>query len=803
MNYRVRRRGEELGIFPIEELRRRREIGEFSGGEYVQREGMSDWQVLDLVLQQGYQVIPPPIPPSPASGPGPGLVWGIIGGAVVCLFLIIVGFGFFVAKVQREVATTINQSHANYGLNQANPQAVATAGEPIQWTTRSQTYADEEKRDNEFSFRQWVDGYEQRGQRNPAYDAEADQFLRDFVAAGYGGPEDRNSTSLSDASDQLAGNTNCTDPLVLTVAGEVSLNQFDAMHRFERALMLYPQSRHRAFPRLYAMVRLTRLLGAGSVRGGELQTASLEQLETCFSDGSFTTNGDDQQEIGEIFINGWGYNFFAQNAASVSRIVHDAGPNYQWLALTLDGEREIIEAWAARGGGYADSVSDEGWQGFRSHLGSARGDFTAAWKLHPDWPLAPERMIYVSLGDSGLTEMRQWFDRTTMAQIDYARAWSDLRWGLRPRWYGNEKAMLALGVAAINTGRFDTDVPRKYSDCVSDVESELGLPAGQHIYGRKDIWPNLNRMYQGYVSHDATNQDLDGWRTSYAIVAYLAGEYGVARAQLEALNWKPVPVNMEGWGVDLSLMPDEVAARTGSLGTEITKAELARGMDDIGGALKHYKKLNDVPDPGARIKTFIEARLSELTAEKRLQQGDWVSLLPARDDDPDWVYCFGKAHVLSDGALEVESGAKGHMLYPRIRTGADFEVRGEFEVVHSANKNFQGGLVMGVPDFDGYEWYGFRLKRHDEEGDVVCFAQGWSRRQIVRHVILDDVTNSFDFTLQSGKVTALVNGVKVFDQAAVPANLYVAGDSWLVGLGAFSDSPDTIIRYRNVKLRKL
>jgi GYF domain 2 len=67
MNYRVRRRGEDLGVFPLEELQRRRESGEFTGGEYVQREGMGDWQALDLVLRQGYRVIPPPIPPSVAG----------------------------------------------------------------------------------------------------------------------------------------------------------------------------------------------------------------------------------------------------------------------------------------------------------------------------------------------------------------------------------------------------------------------------------------------------------------------------------------------------------------------------------------------------------------------------------------------------------------------------------------------------------------------------------------------------------------------------------------------------------------
>ncbi len=809
MNYRVRRKGEDLGFFPLEELRRRRETGEFTGGEYVQREGMTDWQALDLVLQQGYRVMPPRVPGAVSSGgPAPAIIWTIVGVAVVIVLLVLTGFGYFIARIQREMAINVDGIRNNAALNEMNPQAVATAGEPIVWTTNSQTYLDVQRREREFRLRQWVDGYELRGIRNPACEAEADLFLRTVIACDYGGPEATNTMSLDDEADKLGNNSNCTDPLVLTMAAESSMNQFDAIDRLNRALAAYPSSSHKAYPRLCAIVRLAGMLGGSSDRGGQLQTEALAQLSKCFTDGSFTPA--DQRSVGEIFVSGWGYNIFRAKGNSVCQIVDHAGPDYHWLALVLDGENEINQAWAARGSGYSDAVTDEGWRGFNSHLASARADLTAAWNLHPDWPLAPDRMITVSLGNGGLAAMRLWFDRTTQAQIDYPDAWSEMRWGLRPRWYGNEKAMLALGVAAINTGRFDTDVPRKYMDCIGDVESEMGLPVGQHIYGRKDIWPNLERMYDGYVNAPSQKQFRNGWRTSYAVVAYLAGKYHAARVQLEALNWEPLPVKMDGWGVDLSLMPLEVAARTGPLGKEIAAAERARAQDNIRGALKSYQKLNGKPDADARTRQFIQCRLDELTAENKLQKGEWISLLPARDNDPDWVYRFGKAHVLPGGALEVESGPRGHMLFPRIRAGSNFEVRGQFEVAHSANKNFQGGLVMGLPDFDGYDWYGFRLKRNnregnaqDWEGDQVCFAEGWTRSQIARHLVLNDVTNSFDFSLQDGKVTASVNGVKVFGQAAPPVTISVPKNSYLVGLGAFNDSPDTIIRYRNVQLRKL
>ncbi|HLX95370.1 MAG TPA: hypothetical protein VKU37_06490, partial [Verrucomicrobiae bacterium] len=564
---------------------------------------------------------------------------------------------------------------------------------------------------------------------------------------------------------------------------------------------VYPGSAHRAYPQFYTTVRLLGQLNNTSDQAGVLDTSALELLPKCFADGSFTP--DDQQEIAEIFVNGWGYDFFYYNAAPVCETVHRAGPAYQWLALVLDGERHIIEAWRARGGGYADSVSALGWQGFNENLAAARAALTQAWNLHPGFPLAPCRMIYVSLGDSDIREMRTWFDRTLTAQIDCPRAWSDLRWGLRPRWYGDEKAMLALGRAAIDTRRFDTDVPRKFFDCVSDVESEMDLPAGRHIYERADIWPELQKMYQGYIAEPSQSPWRAGWRTSYAVVAYFAGKYDVARGQLEALNWKLAPESLNNWGVDLSLMPFEVAARTGPLGAKISAAESARATDGLDAALKRYADLASAPDADARTREFIQRRLAQLTAARRLQDGQWVDLLPADDHDPDWVFSFGKVRRLADGALEVESGPKGHMLFSTVPAGMNFEVRGRFEVVHSSNTNFQAGLVMGVPDFDGYNWYGFRIKRHADEGDIVCLGRGWSRQQITQHVVLNDVTNSFDFTLQNGRATAFVNGIEVFHQAAPPAAIEVPDNNYLVGLGAFNDSVDTVIRYRDVQLRQL
>jgi hypothetical protein len=794
MNYQVRRQGVDLGIFSLEELRRRREAEEFSGEEYVQRDGMTDWQPLDLVLRQGYRVTPPPLPSSVSGGgPSHAVIWGIVALGIVLFAAFI---SLFVSNARKGYLTAVNHPR---NMELPRPQAVTAASRPVSWTTNTLTQADASRRAGEFRICQWLDGYEKRGQRNPECDDEVIQFIHIWIARNYDGPEATNPMSLEAESEKLAADTNCTDPLVLTVIADNSLNEHDAIHRFERALDSFPDSDHKAYPRFYATVFLSRHVYDQPVRIAALDASALQFLRKCFADGSFTSAN--QQEIADIFVNGWGYNFFYRNRDAVCQIASEAGKNYEWLALTLDGEREIIEAWITRGGGYANSVTSEGWHSFSSHLAAARIDLTKAWNLQPAFPLAPERMIYVSLGDSDIDEMRTWFDRTVSAQIDYPRAWSDFRWGLRPRWYGSYAALLAFGKTAIKTGRFDTDVPRKFFDCVSDVESEMNLRSGEHIYGRDDIWPNMQKMYEGYIR--ASSENREGWRSTYAIVAYLAGKYGVAREQLEALNWKPQNQNLSGWGTDLSLMPLEVAARVGSLGKEVATAESSYKSDDTRTAVLQYEKLNNANGADGRTKEFIRHRLASLEIEQHLQKDEWVNFLPSQEDDPNWIFSRGKIQRLSDGAWEVQAGPDGHFLFSRVRVGSAFEVKGQFEVVHSSTKYFQAGLVMGATDINAYEWYAFRMRHHPTEGDNVSFSRAWNHPDISQPITLNDVTNTFDFRFQNGKVNASVNGRAAFQDVTPPATISASNDEFLLGLGAFNNSNETSIRYRNIQVRRL
>jgi hypothetical protein len=200
---------------------------------------------------------------------------------------------------------------------------------------------------------------------------------------------------------------------------------------------------------------------------------------------------------------------------------------------------------------------------------------------------------------------------------------------------------------------------------------------------------------------------------------------------------------------------------------------------------------------------FVQDRLATLEMERSLQTGDWINFLPTEDGLPMWTVERGKCTPLPGGALEVRSDEGGHLLYSRARVGDNFEVRGTFEVVQSSTKSFQAGVVIGLPQFNSSRWYAFRVKRNPDEGDVVSFSHRWSPKQVVHPVSLNSETNSFSFRYQGGVASASVNDKEIFRDAQRPENICLSTNQFFLGLGAFNDMNDTVIRYRNVQVRKL
>ena len=794
MDYHLHCDGQSLGVFPLRELHQRRNAGELTGQEFVWREGMADWATLNSVLEAaglGPGPIPPPIP-APVRRPNNlWLLWSLLGIGLLVLFcLTVLGPGI----VRFTKALRHGYHNARSGGFGAS---VALAARPIPVNSNALTEASSRLRAREFRVRQYIQGYQRNGDHSVPWDRKAYRLMDAWLAANYGGPASQ--TSPAALADQLMKLPDFNDPLLLTVAAANASDPRERDWRLERALAGFDHSQYRAYPKFYATVLLSIDLGTDAAQVRSLDQRAAGYFAQAFSDGSFEPG--DEPELGEILVDGWGRGFFQRNAPRVCEVVRQAKA-YPWLMLVLQGQEEVGLAWQARGSGYANSVSSKGWAGFNAHLATARSELTGAWQLQPDRPLAPSLMITVAMGQSNPQEMRTWFDRALEAQIDYPYAWSNFRWGLRPRWFGSQQALLALGFGALHTKRFDTDVPRKLFDCIGDVEAEQKLPAGRHLYGRVDLWPRLQQMYEGYLAEPSQAQFRAGWRSTYAAVAYLAGQYEVARRQLELLHWEPVRQNLTGWGTDLSLMPLKVAALTGNTAGEARLAESCYERRDLTTALEDYRELSSSAQADPRTRQFSLCRLEALRQEQLLAKGDWVDLLPSGTNDPNWVVQDGELQPLPDGGVEFGFGARGYSLYCRTRIGPEFEVKGEFEWVGSSNRRAQANLVMGLPDNRASEWYAFRLLRNLPTKPLACFSRGWTAQAVAHRATFYTGPNTFRFRLQGGKADAWVNEQQVL-QKACPTRTLNLGSDCLLGLAASGESHDYSVRYRSLKVRRL
>jgi hypothetical protein len=143
---------------------------------------------------------------------------------------------------------------------------------------------------------------------------------------------------------------------------------------------------------------------------------------------------------------------------AVDEAVADAKPD-PWVGTLLRGTIRICNAWAWRGTGWADSVSNEGQAAMERNFQEAEALLSASWKANPTDPMAAAYSCALSGAGSSSVPMEIWLERSMKACFDYTPAYEVVVNFKLPRWGGSYRELLALGCDFSDTGRFDTDVP--------------------------------------------------------------------------------------------------------------------------------------------------------------------------------------------------------------------------------------------------------------------------------------------------------------------------------------------------------
>jgi ankyrin repeat protein len=131
--------------------------------------------------------------------------------------------------------------------------------------------------------------------------------------------------------------------------------------------------------------------------------------------------------------------------------------------LIARAQYELNLAWESRGGGWARDVTEEGWRGFREHLGKAWEYLRKAEAMAPADPQlytiqvhasrgfsagAPDSLLeafkQVLSGERPAAPYREAFEKGVAVEPHYAPLYMGLIYTLAPRWYGSVGEVMAF-----------------------------------------------------------------------------------------------------------------------------------------------------------------------------------------------------------------------------------------------------------------------------------------------------------------------------------------------------------------------
>ena len=198
------------------------------------------------------------------------------------------------------------------------------------------------------------------------------------------------------------------------------------------------------------------------------------------------------------------------------------GKTERWFRY--HGDAEVWRAWGERGGGWASTVSDKGFQGFEEHLTKAEKALTTAWQMNSNHAGTAYLMMQVELGQGqGRPRMETWFKRTMALAPNHYDAAKLMSFYLEPRWYGSDAAALAFGRSCVASTNWGGQVPLVLVNIHHSL-AKYHQTTNAAYWQRPQVWNDVQSSYEKFF---AVNSESVGWRHDYAKDAYDCGQPAV------------------------------------------------------------------------------------------------------------------------------------------------------------------------------------------------------------------------------------------------------------------------------------
>jgi hypothetical protein len=376
-----------------------------------------------------------------------------------------------------------------------------------------------------------------------AKDPQEGAFMRAVVNFWAGNPEFGIPPELKQQASAIDINT-VSDPLLLIMIGTCDPNPELRNVAFNKAVSLLPNTTYPKF--IWFVVAANAGQAAHQAEADpEHQAArdalSLKYLDEGLRDDSFLPN--DMSALRWRFESGSSLDLLSRQRQKMVDIVGGSPKVDSWVKDYIAGVNFVEEAWASRGSGWSNTVSQQGWQGFSQNLALARSRLVKSWNENPHDPAAAAEMITVCMGENEETDtMRSWFDRAVAAEFDYMGAYDKMMTGLRPRWLGSYDDMNAFGRECAATQRYDTLVPyERVVVTLDNAEDQNADDQNDHgaQYQNPDLANEVLTVLDKYFAEPNPPIPVAYAHTIAAIVAHKAGRMDEVKKHLAAIDYKP------------------------------------------------------------------------------------------------------------------------------------------------------------------------------------------------------------------------------------------------------------------------
>lgn len=806
MNLHVARGGAVIGIWDESRLEMEHRSGQHTPDTMVWADGWPDWKPIGEHFAEtspSAPVLPPPLPTGSSSRSSKASrrwIGAAVAIAVVLLLIVTVVGTSQMMRANREVSEDGNGSIATEPTARTrptNPNApgMDLARRPIPQAPKTKSKQIIAKEVREFYQRQVRDAYQQHGHHDSTWDSAGVELINAWIERQVASELDLPSRDYSEAARKLLAGP-CDDPLLRYVAARGLQDDTESKDKI-RTARLEMKGRYPAFLQLLSVTVESGLYETPPPGSEPYEALIARSFSDAINDGSI--RGEDGPMFHRLFARNWGERVYPKvRARLISRVKSES--SHSWLYHVMAGQEAYDQAWRARGSGYANTVSQQGWKAFAAGLESCSSHLQKAWNVRSDDSFPAATMIGVCMGLNDEPAMRTWFDRAVTAQFDDASAYHRLRWGLRPRWGGSVDAILEVGRQALATGRFDTDVPFEWYRAVKEVSDEEDENNLWKTFPRSDVFPGLTQMYEGYIAAATNAAAAEGWRTSYALVAYIARKNKVAREQLEALQWHPRGDRISDWGTDYSRFHLHVAALTGPAATEIDSGSDAENRQDWANAIAAFERAEKKAKSDPMSLEFLRHRLTALRFRQRLETREAIPL-PVDEALSAWLTWAGNWRRIEAGLEVSNTNGIGNGIYFQGPVGPNWEMEGDIDFAQPDGPQ-SGGFIFGLCEQYGPRWYNLTIRREADHTGSCEF--GTTHYLGVRKVAAEvGLKNHLRARLTGHRLSLWLNGKAVIEE--IPPILEKRGffAASTIGFGTGkTDTPETT-RYLNWKIRML